>query len=167
MLSPSSAQRIDPPPSTTSTRPSPGPSARRRSSTLSSWDRTVEMRPENAGRPNDRNWTRQTRARSPCLSRISAVEDTARLYVQHLLDTHRRPRSRPAPPRPGGARLGRRRGLDLQRGGLPGDPGVRRISWVFTDPKNLPLEDVRTIRDHIKRSVELLVDELDRSETPA
>ena len=43
----------------------------------------------------------------------------------------------------------------------PVTPGVRRISWVFTDPKNLPLEDVRTIRDEIAGKVEPLVRELD------
>ena len=43
----------------------------------------------------------------------------------------------------------------------PVTPGVRRISWVFEDPKNLPLERVREIRDEIERSVEGLVAELD------
>ena len=43
----------------------------------------------------------------------------------------------------------------------PVTPGVRRISWVFEDPKNLPLERVREIRDGIERSVEGLVSELD------
>ena len=43
----------------------------------------------------------------------------------------------------------------------PVTPGVRRISWVFTDPKNLPLEDVRAIRDEIERSVEELLREFD------
>ena len=43
----------------------------------------------------------------------------------------------------------------------PVTPGVRRISWVFEDPKNLPLERVREIRDEIERSVEGLVSELD------
>jgi len=49
----------------------------------------------------------------------------------------------------------------------PVTPGVRRISLVFADPKNLPLEGVRTIRDGIRRSVRQLVDELDRTATPA
>lgn len=44
----------------------------------------------------------------------------------------------------------------------PVTPGVRRISWVFDDPKNLPLERVREIRDEIKGSVDELVAELDR-----
>jgi arsenate reductase (thioredoxin) len=44
----------------------------------------------------------------------------------------------------------------------PVTPGVRRISWVFEDPKNLPLERVREIRDEIKEAVEQLVDELDQ-----
>jgi protein-tyrosine-phosphatase len=38
---------------------------------------------------------------------------------------------------------------------------VRRISWVFDDPKGLPLERVREIRDEIERNVEQLVRELD------
>jgi arsenate reductase len=42
----------------------------------------------------------------------------------------------------------------------PMTPGVRRISWVFEDPKNLPLERVREIRDEIEHSVEQLVQEL-------
>ena len=43
----------------------------------------------------------------------------------------------------------------------PVTPGVRRISWVFEDPKNLPLERVREIRDDIEKSVEQLLRELD------
>ena len=43
----------------------------------------------------------------------------------------------------------------------PVTPGVRRISWVFDDPKNLPLERVRQIRDEIERNIERLVAELD------
>ena len=43
----------------------------------------------------------------------------------------------------------------------PVTPGVRRISWVFTDPKNLPLAQVRPIRDEIEQQVEQLVRELD------
>jgi arsenate reductase len=43
----------------------------------------------------------------------------------------------------------------------PVTPGVRRIAWVFTDPKNLPLEQVRPIRDEIERHVVALVRELD------
>jgi len=43
----------------------------------------------------------------------------------------------------------------------PVTPGVRRISWAFDDPKNLPLERVRAIRDEIERRVEELVRELD------
>jgi arsenate reductase len=43
----------------------------------------------------------------------------------------------------------------------PVTPGVRRISWAFEDPKHLPLERVREIRDEIERSVEQLVRELD------
>jgi arsenate reductase len=44
----------------------------------------------------------------------------------------------------------------------PITPGVRRITWEFPDPKNLPLEQVRVIRDEIEHSVEQLVAELDR-----
>jgi protein-tyrosine-phosphatase len=47
----------------------------------------------------------------------------------------------------------------------PVTPGVRRISWVFEDPKNLPLERVREIRDDIEKSVERLVRELDAEAT--
>jgi arsenate reductase len=49
----------------------------------------------------------------------------------------------------------------------PVTPGVRRISWVFEDPKNLPLERVREIREDIKRSVDDLVAELDREASAA
>jgi len=45
----------------------------------------------------------------------------------------------------------------------PITPGVRRISWEFPDPENLPLEHVRPIRDEIKQRVEQLADELDRA----
>jgi len=43
----------------------------------------------------------------------------------------------------------------------PVTSGVRRISWVFEDPKNLPLQSVRAIRDDIDRHVRELVSELD------
>ena len=43
----------------------------------------------------------------------------------------------------------------------PITPGVRRISWVFTDPKNLPLEQVRLIRDEIEQHVERFVRDLE------
>jgi arsenate reductase len=42
----------------------------------------------------------------------------------------------------------------------PVTPGVRRISWAVRDPKGLPLEDVRAIRDEIAAKVERLVAEL-------
>jgi arsenate reductase len=48
----------------------------------------------------------------------------------------------------------------------PVTPGVERISWEFPDPKNLSLEQVRPIRDEIKRRVEELVEELDAASTP-
>ena len=41
-------------------------------------------------------------------------------------------------------------------------PGKRYVSWQLPDPKNLPLEQVRPIRDEIKRLVDDLVAELDR-----
>ena len=40
-------------------------------------------------------------------------------------------------------------------------PGKRYIDWELTDPKGLPVEDVRAIRDHIARRVEGLARELD------
>jgi arsenate reductase (thioredoxin) len=43
----------------------------------------------------------------------------------------------------------------------PVTPGVRRLSWVFTDPKSLPLEQVRPIRDDIEEHVEKLIHELE------
>ncbi len=44
----------------------------------------------------------------------------------------------------------------------PVTPGVRRISWELPDPKDVPLEQVRPIRDELQRRVEELVLELDR-----
>ena len=49
----------------------------------------------------------------------------------------------------------------------PVTPGVRRISWELPDPKDLPLEQVRPIRDEIKRRVGELVGELDKAATTA
>jgi protein-tyrosine-phosphatase len=49
----------------------------------------------------------------------------------------------------------------------PVTPGVRRISWELPDPKQLPLEQVRTIRDQIDQRVRDLVAELDRAEPAA
>jgi protein-tyrosine-phosphatase len=43
----------------------------------------------------------------------------------------------------------------------PITPGVTRISWDLPDPKDLPLEQVRPIRDKIERRVEQLVEQLD------
>jgi arsenate reductase len=45
----------------------------------------------------------------------------------------------------------------------PITPGVHRISWEFPDPKELPLEQVRPIRDQIRQHIVELVDELDRA----
>jgi arsenate reductase len=43
----------------------------------------------------------------------------------------------------------------------PVTPGVRRINWELPDPKNLPLEQVRPIRDEIRHRVGELVRDLD------
>jgi arsenate reductase (thioredoxin) len=43
-------------------------------------------------------------------------------------------------------------------------PGKRYIDWALPDPKGLPLEEVRVIRDDIARRVEQLVSELDRAD---
>lgn len=40
-------------------------------------------------------------------------------------------------------------------------PGVQRIYWNLPDPKNLPIEQVRPIRDEIEQRVEELVTQLD------
>jgi arsenate reductase len=45
----------------------------------------------------------------------------------------------------------------------PVTPGVRRLAWELPDPKGLPLEQVRPIRDEIARRVAELVEELDAS----
>jgi arsenate reductase len=42
----------------------------------------------------------------------------------------------------------------------PVTPGVRRISWAVQDPIGLPLDQVRGIRDEIRRRVEQLAREL-------
>jgi arsenate reductase (thioredoxin) len=49
----------------------------------------------------------------------------------------------------------------------PVTPGVRRISWEFPDPKTLPLEQVRPIRDDIERHVERLVRDLEQNPAAA
>ncbi|MDR5729724.1 MAG: arsenate reductase ArsC [Terriglobia bacterium] len=36
-------------------------------------------------------------------------------------------------------------------------PGLRRDDWALQDPKGLPIEEVRTIRDEIKRRVQNLL----------
>jgi arsenate reductase len=43
----------------------------------------------------------------------------------------------------------------------PVTPGVRRISWELPDPKHLPVEQVRPIRDELARRVAKLLRELD------
>jgi arsenate reductase (thioredoxin) len=42
-------------------------------------------------------------------------------------------------------------------------PGKRYIDWDLRDPKDLPLDDVRAIRDDIKTRVDELVKDLDRA----
>jgi arsenate reductase len=42
-------------------------------------------------------------------------------------------------------------------------PGKRYIEWDLPDPKGLPIEAVREIRDEIAQRVKALVDELDRA----
>jgi arsenate reductase (thioredoxin) len=44
----------------------------------------------------------------------------------------------------------------------PVTPSVRRLNWHLPDPKNLPLEQVRPIRDEIERLVDELVSDLDQ-----
>ncbi|HVP02989.1 MAG TPA: arsenate reductase ArsC [Solirubrobacteraceae bacterium] len=45
-------------------------------------------------------------------------------------------------------------------------PGKRYLDWDLRDPKDLPIEQVRAIRDDIARRVEALVAELDRQVFP-
>ncbi len=45
-------------------------------------------------------------------------------------------------------------------------PGKRYLDWDLTDPKGLPLDRVRDIRDAITRRVEDLVAELDAMPSP-
>ena len=40
-------------------------------------------------------------------------------------------------------------------------PGKRYIDWQLTDPKSLPIEEVREIRDDIRERVGQLLEELD------
>ena len=42
----------------------------------------------------------------------------------------------------------------------PATPGARRIRWAFEDPKALPLDRVRAIRDEIDQAVARLLAEL-------
>jgi arsenate reductase (thioredoxin) len=42
-------------------------------------------------------------------------------------------------------------------------PGKRYIDWELRDPKDLPIEDVRVIRDDIQERVSGLVKDLDRA----
>ena len=42
-------------------------------------------------------------------------------------------------------------------------PGKRYIDWDLRDPKDLPLDDVRAIRDDIKTRVDELVKDLDHA----
>ena len=58
--------------------------------------------------------------------------------------------------------MGRHRGSTCSEEVCPVTPGVRRISWVFPDPKDEPLERVREIRDAIDAQVRELAATLDR-----
>jgi arsenate reductase len=42
-------------------------------------------------------------------------------------------------------------------------PGRRYVDWELPDPKGRPLEEVRAIRDEVRRRVEELVGDLDRA----
>jgi arsenate reductase len=44
-------------------------------------------------------------------------------------------------------------------------PGKRYVDWDLEDPSGLPLDEVRAIRDDIRRRVEELLDELEASST--
>jgi arsenate reductase len=44
-------------------------------------------------------------------------------------------------------------------------PGKRYIDWDLADPKDLPLDDVRAIREDIDRRVEALVESVDNGST--
>jgi protein-tyrosine-phosphatase len=43
-------------------------------------------------------------------------------------------------------------------------PGLRRDDWPLRDPKGLPVEEVRLIRDDIKERVQRLLDREDNSQ---
>lgn len=45
-------------------------------------------------------------------------------------------------------------------------PGKRYVDWDLRDPKGLPIEEVRAIRDDIRRRIEELVAELDETTSP-
>ena len=45
-------------------------------------------------------------------------------------------------------------------------PGKRYVDWDLRDPKDLPLDEVRAIRDDIKGRVADLVKDLDRARIP-
>jgi arsenate reductase len=44
-------------------------------------------------------------------------------------------------------------------------PATRYVDWDLTDPKGLPIERVREIRDGVRGRVERLVAELDRDDS--
>ena len=46
----------------------------------------------------------------------------------------------------------------------PITPGVRRIAWTLRDPKGLPVDEVRPIRDELRRLVGELAERLDGEE---
>jgi protein-tyrosine-phosphatase len=45
--------------------------------------------------------------------------------------------------------------------------GKRYLAWSLPDPKTLPLEQVRPLRDEIARRAENLIEELDRAAAAA
>ncbi len=42
----------------------------------------------------------------------------------------------------------------------PSLPAVRRLDWALPDPKHMPLEDFRKVRDDIEARVKALIDEV-------
>jgi arsenate reductase (thioredoxin) len=43
-------------------------------------------------------------------------------------------------------------------------PGTRYVDWELEDPAELPLDEVRPLRDEIARRVDALIDELAQTE---
>src|SRR5690606_4561936 len=132
IMSPISAVRSEPPPSTTSTQPSPGWLSCSFTRALSRWHLIVAIGPWNADRPpNERNCSSQLCSASPCSSIRSAVAKTSVIGLPRMRVRWWRgpPRDRARCPRnairAGPERRGRparfRGGAGRQRG-----PGRRR-----------------------------------------